>query len=172
LLATAVAGGLTACQADRKIRVISRPSGAAVMFDDVEVGRTPVDIPFRYYGTRRLTLNKDGFRRETTTIRLHQPWYAYFPMDVFSELFNPIPYKDYYTVTFVLSRESGEVYDPDLAGLLRRADRLRRAGPLGPAGTAESATEGNVPEDPPVLEDDPVPPLNDADEAPLPEDGR
>ncbi len=130
------------CQADRRIRVVSRPSGAQVYFDDVEVGTTPLEIPFRYYGTRRLTLEKDGFRRESTVFELESPWYAFFPIDVFSELLNPVPYKDYHDFTFVLARESGEVAEPDLQALLRRAERLRRAGPLGPSGTRESATEG------------------------------
>lgn len=134
--------GLVACQADRKIRVHSRPSGATVYFDDVEVGETPLEIPFRYYGVRRLTLEKDGFRRESTVFELKAPWYSYFPFDLISELINPVPYKDHYELVFVLARESGDVAEPDLEALLRRADRLRRAGPLGPAGTRESATEG------------------------------
>ncbi|MCA8980500.1 MAG: PEGA domain-containing protein [Planctomycetes bacterium] len=142
LLSTACLVGLTACQADRKIRVISRPSGATVYFDDVEVGETPIEFPYRYYGVRRVTLEKEGFRRESTVFELKAPWYSYFPFDVFSELINPIPYKDHYELTFVLARESGDVAEPDLDALLRRADRLRRAGPLGPAGTRESATEG------------------------------
>ncbi len=54
----------------------------------------------------------------------------------------------------MLARESGDVAEPDLEGLLRRADRLRRAGPLGPAGTRESATEGGF-EDPPPPAGDP-----------------
>jgi len=160
--------GLTACQADRKLRVISRPSGATVYFDDVEVGVTPLDVPFRYYGVRRLTLEKDGFRRESETFELDAPWYSYFPLDLFSELLNPIPYKDYHHLTFILARESGDVAAPDLDGLLRRADRLRRAGPLGPAGTAESATEGRVPD-----KLDPLEPLDtEPSEAPEPESSK
>ena len=146
--------GLAACQADRKIRVVSRPSGATVLFDDVEVGTTPLEFPYRYYGTRRLTLEKDGFRRETTTFELKSPWYAYFPLDIVSELLNPIPYKDHHEFTFVLARESGDVTEPDLDGLLRRAERLRRAGQLGPAGTRESATAGTAPDELIPLEGD------------------
>lgn len=163
LLPAACLIGLTACQADRKIRVVSRPSGATVFFDDVEVGETPLEFPYRYYGVRRLTLEKEGFRRESTIFELKAPWYSYFPFDLFSELINPVPYKDHYEMTFVLARESGDVAEPDLEALLRRADRLRRAGPLGPAGTRESATEGLAIElaepsaDAPAVEPSPAP---------------
>ncbi len=47
------------------LTVRTNPPGAQVFVDDQEIGTTPCSAPFVYYGTRKITLMKDGYRTET-----------------------------------------------------------------------------------------------------------
>ena len=53
---------LCGCQ-QRTIRVTSEPSGAVAYLNDVEVGRTPVEVDFTWFGTYEVRLEKEGTRR-------------------------------------------------------------------------------------------------------------
>jgi len=39
---------------------------------------TPIDVPFDYYGVRRVTLYLDGYRTWSQVLPVEPPWYAYF----------------------------------------------------------------------------------------------
>ena len=69
----------------RRMTIRSNPPGAMVYVDDQQIGQTPVSTAFTYYGTRKITLVRDGF--ETTTIKhtFESPWYQVPPLDFFSE---------------------------------------------------------------------------------------
>lgn len=69
----------------RRLTVRSFPPGAQVFVDDQEVGTTPVSTSFVYYGTRKVTLIKDGYRTETLFQKLNPPWYQIPPLDFVSE---------------------------------------------------------------------------------------
>ena len=43
---------------ERKMYIKSEPPNARVTIDGEEKGVTPVEIPFTYYGTRKITLQK------------------------------------------------------------------------------------------------------------------
>ena len=43
------AGGLGGC-VERKLVIGSSPEGALLQVNDVEIGRTPVTVPFKWYG--------------------------------------------------------------------------------------------------------------------------
>jgi hypothetical protein len=73
----------------RRLTVRTNPPGAQVFIDDQEVGTTPCSTAFVYYGTRKITLIKDGFRTETLYHRVSPPWYEYPPLDFFVE--NTVP---------------------------------------------------------------------------------
>ncbi|MEM1165400.1 MAG: PEGA domain-containing protein [Planctomycetota bacterium] len=66
---------LTGCQHTRRIRVTSEPTGALVHLNDVEVGRTPLEVDFTYFGTYDVRLSKAGYEPLRTTAvarpRLH-----------------------------------------------------------------------------------------------------
>ena len=49
----------------RRMMVYSDPPGALVLLEGQEVGYTPVAVDFLYYGTRELTLIKDGYETKT-----------------------------------------------------------------------------------------------------------
>jgi hypothetical protein len=60
-----------------------------VFVDDQEIGTTPCSAPFVYYGTRKITIMKDGYKTETIFQKLPVPWYEYPPLDFFVE--NAVP---------------------------------------------------------------------------------
>lgn len=45
----------------RTITVTSEPPGAVVWMNDHEVGRTPVDVDFTYYGKYSVRLRREGY---------------------------------------------------------------------------------------------------------------
>lgn len=45
----------------RTITVTSEPSGAVVWINDNEVGRTPVDVDFTYFGKYSVRLRREGY---------------------------------------------------------------------------------------------------------------
>jgi hypothetical protein len=92
----------------RRLTVRSDPPGANVVIDGEEVGYTPVSIDYTYYGTREITLKKDGFRTLTTPVKLSTPWYQIFPLDFVSDNFALTNINDRREVTYALARENLE----------------------------------------------------------------
>jgi hypothetical protein len=121
-----------ACQATRILRITSSPVHAEVRLDGQKVGVTPIDVPFDYYGVRRVTLYLDGYRTWSQVLPIEPPWYAYFPIDIVSEVIIPAGWTDIHEVHADLEPGTGTLLAPDLQSVLDRADSLRRAGPEGP----------------------------------------
>jgi hypothetical protein len=69
----------------RRLTVRSFPPGAQVFVDDQEIGTTPCSASFVYYGTRKLTLIKDGYKTETVWQSFNAPWYQVPPLDFVTE---------------------------------------------------------------------------------------
>src|SRR4029453_17481757 len=69
----------------RRLTVRTQPPGGQVFVDDQEIGTTPCSSSFVYYGTRKVTLIKDGYRTETLYQKLNPPWYEIPPLDFVSE---------------------------------------------------------------------------------------
>ena len=123
---------LAACATERKLVVTSNPTGALVRLDDTVVGSTPYEIAFDAYGTRRVTLYKQGFQTSSQQVVLDAPWYLSFPFDLVTEVLIPIGWKDVRRVDVTLQQDTGPVTRPDLAAVLQRAESLRLAEPSGP----------------------------------------
>jgi len=75
----------------RRMTIESNPAGALVLVDGKEIGYTPVSMDFTYYGTREVTLIKDGFETQTFPAKLRTPWYQHIPLDFFSDNLSPVP---------------------------------------------------------------------------------
>lgn len=120
------------CAAQRELVIRSEPPGAQVRLDDQIVGWTPYTTSFEAYGTRRVTLYRDGYRSASKLIELRPSWYGRFPFDILSEVVVPVGWKDRKFVDVTLEPESGEVTEPDLEAVLERAESLRMATPEGP----------------------------------------
>lgn len=123
---------LAGCRAQRTLVISSEPPGAEVRLDDEIVGETPLTKPFVHYGTRRLTLRKDGYLTWSSRVEVEAPWYGRFPWDLFSEVIFPIGWKDRHEYHVELEPGVEQISLPDLRTVLDRADALRRAGPDGP----------------------------------------
>ncbi|GAF76606.1 unnamed protein product, partial [marine sediment metagenome] len=71
---------------ERRLTITSEPAGALVIISDREVGRTPVTIPFLWYGDYDIILRLDGYGTLTTHASLVPPWYEVPPADLFSAM--------------------------------------------------------------------------------------
>jgi PEGA domain len=123
--------GLGGC-VERKLTIGSAPEGALVMVNDVEVGRTPVTVPFLWYGNYdlRFRLEKNvappGEPPQIRRWYLHThkqtqiPWYEIFGIDLFAELL-PVQLKDEQVWAFDVPEVKS---DPD-AEVIQRAQELK-----------------------------------------------
>lgn len=116
----------------RQLEILSRPPGATVTFDGkVLEQRTPVRVPFTWYGTHEIILEKEGYHRERLVAHVRPPWYERFPIDLFSENLWPGRIADTHTYPLVLVKERPlkDLSDAEKTamkqGLLERADRFR-----------------------------------------------
>jgi hypothetical protein len=105
----------------RRLIVRSQPEGAFVKIDGQQIGHTPVSVPFTYYGTRDIQLEKDGFKTVKVQQRVRAPWYAKFPISFFSENFSPREIRDERLLEFQMEPKT-EVQENLL---LDRANGLR-----------------------------------------------
>ena len=83
VLSTVMAGGCV----QRKIKINSQPQGALVYLNDQEVGRTPVEVNFTWYGVYDVRLTKEGYLPLWTTAEAKAPGWETPPIDFFAEVF-------------------------------------------------------------------------------------
>ena len=69
----------------RRLTVRTFPAGAQVFVDDQDIGITPCSASFVYYGTRKITVMKEGYRTETLFQKIYPPWYQIPPLDFVTE---------------------------------------------------------------------------------------
>ncbi|MGD1277625.1 MAG: PEGA domain-containing protein [Tepidisphaeraceae bacterium] len=105
---------------ERTLSVQSSPPGALVYLNDQEVGRTPVQRDFLWYGTYDVTLRKDGYESLKTRATLFPPIYQWLGLDLIAEIL-PISFKDHQTRVYTL-RPSAPAADPQ--ALVRRGQVL------------------------------------------------
>lgn len=105
----------------RRLIVKTQPEGAAVLIDRKPVGYSPVSVPFTYYGTRDVQIEKDGYKPIRVQERVDPKWYNRFPVSFFTENFSPREIRDQRILDFQLQPKTmtGE------NELLNRANDLR-----------------------------------------------
>ncbi len=92
----------------RTITVKTNPSNALVYIDNELQGESPVTIPFTYYGTRKIMIEKrdgDGkltHERMTAFEKIKAPVYEIFPLDFFSEVLWPLEIDDEHILSYDL----------------------------------------------------------------------
>jgi hypothetical protein len=91
LLLTSLTGSLllTSGCVSRRMTIVSNPPGALVLLEGKEVGYTPVAVDFTYYGTRELTLIKDGYETLTVLQPVPAPWYQWPIVEFFADNLTP-----------------------------------------------------------------------------------
>lgn len=85
LFLVSVLATLTVGCVQRTIKVTSTPSGALVHLNDQEVGRTPLSVPYKYYGVYDVRLELDGYEPLWTKEKAKAPWWELPGPDLIAE---------------------------------------------------------------------------------------
>jgi len=112
---------LTTGCVQRRLMVRSQPEGAFLTIDNQPIGYTPISVPFTYYGTREVQLEKDGYKTIKVQERVKPPWYEYFPINFFAENFSPREIRDTRLLDFTMQprEQVNQNYLYDRASQLR-----------------------------------------------------
>lgn len=84
VLAALVGFAMTGC-VKRNLVITSEPTGALVYLNDEEVGRTPVDVAFTYYGVYDIRFELAGYEPLSTTADTRNPIWEYPGPDLLAE---------------------------------------------------------------------------------------
>jgi hypothetical protein len=125
LLVCGMALGMGGC-IQRTLVITSAPEGAIVWLNDVEVGRTPLETAFTFYGDYDVRLRKEGFEPLVTHKVAATPVYEYAPIDF---VVMALPWRTETRIKwhFELERKA-DTPPPDAQSALRQsADELRAA---------------------------------------------
>ena len=116
---------------ERTIQIDSQPQGALVILNDKEVGRTPCEVGFTWYGSYEVILRKDAghledgsyvyYKAMQDTRRVNPPWYQLLGIDFFAEALTPWTYHDRHHWDFELVEEE----PMDREALIKRAQQLQ-----------------------------------------------
>lgn len=66
---------------------VSNPPGAMVLLEGKEIGYSPASADFIYYGTRQVTMIKDGYETKTEYVTVRTPWYQWPGIEFFTDNF-------------------------------------------------------------------------------------
>ena len=104
----------------RTITITTEPEGTLVWLNDREVGRTPVEVDFKYYGTYDVRLEHRGYEPMMTSGRADPPWWDHIGLDLIAEL-TLVDLESRIEWHYVL-----EPLDDDHEALVNRARELRK----------------------------------------------
>jgi hypothetical protein len=123
LAALAAALALAGCygQVQRTITINSEPHGAVCWLNDAEVGRTPLTVPFTWYGTYSVRLEHPGYETLNAQARVRAPVYEWIPLDLAFETVIPGVRRDRHEFAFTLKPAP----DPDPTAVEERAEAFR-----------------------------------------------
>jgi hypothetical protein len=150
LLASAAA--LTGCL-QRTLTITSTPPGALVWVNDIEVGTTPLDIDFTYYGGYDVRVRREGYEPVSEKKKLKAPLREAPVVDLVAEAI-PINFHNRVEWHFELTPMAENV-DPAASerDLIARASDLRAQIPPAAAPSPELTEDGpgpSAPEAPPA----------------------
>jgi hypothetical protein len=121
--------GLLAGCVERRYVITSDPPNAIVLENGRQVGATPADGAFVYYGNYHFTLIHDGYETLQVDQPIPTPWYQYVPIDFFVE--NLVPWRIKDVRRFHYQLQPLQAARTDQA--VQRAQQLReRAATIGP----------------------------------------
>ena len=121
LVALLAGPALSGC-VERTMTITSEPPGALVMVSDQEIGRTPVTVPFVWYGDHEFILRADGYETLKTHSQISPPLYDVPPWDLISQALVPWTYRYHVDRNFVLQPAS----QPSDAQLIENARALEQ----------------------------------------------
>jgi len=107
---------------ERTVSINTEPQGATVFLNDEEVGKTPLKVPFTWYGDYDIVIRKPGYQTIRTNHNIRTPWYETPGIDVFTECLIPITvHDDHVLETYTLLPQQ----PPERDELLKSADEAR-----------------------------------------------
>jgi hypothetical protein len=109
----------TAGCVQRTLTVRSNPPGALVYLNGVEVGRTPLERDFTWYGTYDVELRREGYETLKTRGKVIAPWWQWVPIDLVAELF---PLHDRRELSYSMKPTTEVEVDPQQ--MLQRAEAM------------------------------------------------
>jgi len=156
--AITLVAALTGC-VERRLFITSDPPGALVHLNDVEVGRTPLEVDFVYFGAYDIRVEKEGYDPLLTTAKVAPKFHDLPGVDLVAEAW-PARFKTHKSWHFTLTEAQT---DPD--ALMARAASLRDR--LGGAPTTEADRPDAPAQEPIVIDElseieDPARPSPDA----------
>ena len=104
---------------ERTLSINTTPAGAVVRLNDEEIGESPVNVSFEWYGDYTVEISKPGFQTLRTHKLLKGPWYDGFPFDLLAQAY-PKRIKDEYQWHFEMS----PLDLPDREQLISEAKRM------------------------------------------------
>ncbi len=119
VLALVVVGGCV----ERTARIETDPPGAIVTVNDEEVGVSPVEFSFTWYGDYDLIIRKPGYETLKTHHRFERPWYQWPPIDFVAEVLVPTTIRDEHVLPVY---QLAPAEKPTIADVVERATRLRQ----------------------------------------------
>jgi hypothetical protein len=121
-LAVMILVGLASAGCVRRTLIIeTEPQGALVFLNDEEIGRSPVQTDFLWYGDYDIVARREGYQTLHTHERINAPWYQLPVVDFFTELLYPGRIHDQRLMSFALESESL----PTTEELLENAEQMR-----------------------------------------------
>lgn len=141
VLALAAVFTLPGC-VDRKIRITSEPPGARVWLNDIEIGTTPAEADFRFYGRYDVRLEKPGYEPCSTDAKANAPVWQYPGIDIAADLI-PLRFDDVVEWHFELEPALESTTDPDTL----RTDLIDRARELRDRTTSDQTTSDRTASD-------------------------
>ena len=119
---------------ERRIFITSEPAGARVWLNDQEVGETPVEVDFTWFGVYDVRVKKDGFEPLSTTAEAKAPLHEQPGIDFIAMA---IPGTDRTRIEWHFTLEPSE---GKAEGLVARARELREIEKLKAEGSNPEAT--------------------------------
>jgi len=117
------AAAVTGC-VERRYVVTTDPPGAVVLRDNHQVGASPADETFVYYGVQHFTLFREGYETMQVDQNIPAPWYEYHGLDFISENLIPWTIRDVRRLHYVLP----PLQSPNVLEVGQRAQQLRDRG--------------------------------------------
>lgn len=107
---------------ERTMKIQTDPPGAVVVVNDEEVGITPAEFSFLWYGDYEVILRKPGYETLQTHHRVQAPWYQWPPFDLIAETMIPAVIRDEHELPLYTLKPAEE---PAVEDVVERAERLR-----------------------------------------------
>jgi len=114
----ALAGGCV----KKTLTIDSEPQGALVVINELEVGRTPVTVPFTWYGNYEIILSKPGYETQKISQKVTAPPHQWLGVDLVTECLMPFEFTDEQKFSYTLKQRE----PVDREALIERGEAVQQ----------------------------------------------